>query len=146
MYRRMVEGDTALGHHLLKIPQAEIVSQIPPGAEQDHGLIELPALEHLASPSPADAGHSPITGKKELRQNRPMRCYLQLVNSHESIPDDTGIEVSDLAKAEEVALQAIEDIREEATQQGASWQGWRLDIVDRSGRVLLSIPLDPTLH
>jgi hypothetical protein len=57
-----------------------------------------------------------------------MRCYFHLVSSHESIPDDIGIEVSDLAK------------------QGASWQGWRLDNVDRSGRVLLSIPLDPTLH
>jgi hypothetical protein len=75
-----------------------------------------------------------------------MRCYFHLVSSHASIPDDIGIEVSDLAMAEEMALQAIEDIREEAIQQGASWQGWRLDIVDRSGRVLLSIPLDPTLH
>ena len=75
-----------------------------------------------------------------------MRCYFHLVNSHESIPDDTGIEVSDLTTAQDMALQAIEDIREEAIQQGASWHGWRLDIVDRSGRVLLSIPLDPTFH
>jgi hypothetical protein len=75
-----------------------------------------------------------------------MRCYFYLVNSHESIPDDIGIEVSDLTKAEAMALQAIEDIREEAIQQAASWQGWQLDIVDRFGRVLLSIPLDPTFH
>jgi hypothetical protein len=75
-----------------------------------------------------------------------MRCYFHLVISHESIPDDTGIEVSDLTTAQDMALQAIEDIRVEAIQQGASWQGWRLDIVDRSGRVLLSIPLDPTFH
>jgi hypothetical protein len=46
----------------------------------------------------------------------------------------------------DMALQANEDIREEAIEQGASWQGWRLDIVDPSGRVLLSIPLDPTFH
>jgi hypothetical protein len=75
-----------------------------------------------------------------------MRCYFHLVNGPESIPDDTGIEVSDLTTAQDMALQAIEDIREEAIQQGASWHGWRLDIVDRSGRVLLSIPLDPTFH
>jgi hypothetical protein len=75
-----------------------------------------------------------------------MRCYFHLVNGHESIPDDTGIEVSDLTTAQDMALQAIEDISEEAIQQGASWQGWRLDIVDSSGRVLLSIPLDPTFH
>jgi hypothetical protein len=75
-----------------------------------------------------------------------MRCYFHLVNGHEAIPDDTGVEVSDLTTAQDMALQAIEDIREEAIQQGASWHGWRLDIVDRSGCVLLSIPLDPTFH
>jgi hypothetical protein len=69
----MVDGDASLGHHLLQIPQAEIIGQIPPDAQQDHGLIELPTLEHLASPSPADVGHSPATGKKELRQN-PQEC------------------------------------------------------------------------
>jgi hypothetical protein len=50
MHRRMVNGDTALGHHLLKIAQAQVVSQIPPHAEQDHGFVELPALEHCVSP------------------------------------------------------------------------------------------------
>jgi hypothetical protein len=50
MHRRMVNGDTALGHHLLKIPQAQIVSQIPPDTEQDHGFVELPALEHCVLP------------------------------------------------------------------------------------------------
>lgn len=75
-----------------------------------------------------------------------MRCYFHLVNGHESIPDDVGIEVSNLTTAEEMALQAINDIRAEALELGASWHGWRLDIVDPSGRVLLSIPLDPTVH
>jgi hypothetical protein len=102
-------------------------------------------------------GHSPGTGilqcfAKTKNPSTSISCglfradYFHLVNSHESIPDDIGIEVSDLTKAEEVALQAIENIREEAIQQGASWQGWRLDIVDLSGCVLLSIPLDPTFH
>jgi hypothetical protein len=69
-----------------------------------------------------------------------------LVNGPETILDDTGIEASDLTTPQGMALQAIVDIRNEAIQQGASWQGWRLDIVDPSGRVLLSIPLDPTFH
>jgi hypothetical protein len=69
-----------------------------------------------------------------------------LVNGPESILDDVGIEVSDLTTPQDMALQAIDDIREEAIQQGASRHGWRLDIVDPSGRVLLSIPLDPTFH
>jgi hypothetical protein len=75
-----------------------------------------------------------------------MRCYFHLVNGHETIPDDTGIEVSDFTTAQDIALQAIDDLRDEAIQAGASWHNWRLDIVDRSGRVLLSISLDPTFH
>ena len=75
-----------------------------------------------------------------------MRCYFHLVNSDEAILDDVGIEVSDLATVKDMALQAIDDIRNEALELGASWQGWRLDIVEPSGRVLLSIPLDPTVH
>ena len=75
-----------------------------------------------------------------------MRCYFHLVNGHELITDDTGVEIIDLARARDFALQAIDDIREEAIEVGASWQGWRLDVVDPSGNVLLSIPLEPVLH
>jgi hypothetical protein len=69
-----------------------------------------------------------------------------LVNGPEPILDDVGVEVSDLTTPQDMALQAIDDIRNEAIQQGASWQGWRLDIIDPSGCVRLSIPLDPTFH
>ena len=48
MNGRVVNRDAALGHHLLKIAQAQIVSQVPPHAEQDHGSIKMPALEHAA--------------------------------------------------------------------------------------------------
>jgi hypothetical protein len=75
-----------------------------------------------------------------------MRCYFHLVNSHETVPDDVGIEVSDLATAQHFALEAIDEIRDEAIQVGASWQGWRLDVVCPAGNVLLSIPLEPILH
>jgi hypothetical protein len=75
-----------------------------------------------------------------------MRCYFHLVNSHEEILDDEGIEVSDLEDAKAQALLAIEDIREEAVEVGASWHGWRLEIVDPSGRVLASLSLEPMRH
>jgi hypothetical protein len=75
-----------------------------------------------------------------------MRCYFHLVNSHEEILDDEGIEVSDLKDAKVQAMQAIDDLRKEAIEVGASWRGWRLDIADRSGRVLASICLEPTQH
>ena len=75
-----------------------------------------------------------------------MRCYFHLVNGQEIIADDAGVEILDLEKAHELALQAIADIRAEAIQLGESWQGWRLDAADSSGNVLLSIPLEPILH
>jgi len=75
-----------------------------------------------------------------------MRCYFHLVNSHEIVPDDTGVEIADPADIQEFALQAIEEIRDEAIQAGASWQGWRIDVVGSAGDVLLSIPLEPRLH
>jgi hypothetical protein len=75
-----------------------------------------------------------------------MRCYFHLVNGHEEILDDEGIEVSDLDHAKAQALAAIDDLRNEAIEDGASWQGWRLDIADPSGRVLASLCLEPTRH
>ncbi|MFC1459520.1 DUF6894 family protein [Microvirga arabica] len=77
---------------------------------------------------------------------RRMRCYFHLVNSYEEIPDDEGIKVSDLEDAKAQALVAIEDIREEAVQVGASWHSWRLEITDTSRRVLASHSLEPMRH
>ena len=42
---RMIDGDAPLGHHLLKILETEIISQVPPHAEQYHRAIKMPALE-----------------------------------------------------------------------------------------------------
>lgn len=75
-----------------------------------------------------------------------MHCYFHLVNGHDIIRDDTGVEVPCLRTAQDHALQAIDELREEAIQAGALWQGWRLDIADPSGSILLSIPLEPVLH
>jgi hypothetical protein len=33
---RMIDGDTAHGHHLLEIAKAQAVGEIPPDTEQDH--------------------------------------------------------------------------------------------------------------
>ena len=75
-----------------------------------------------------------------------MRCYFHLVNSHEVIPDDTGIEVSNLEMMQFFAQKAIEDMRGEIMELGESWQGWRLEVVCPAGCVLLSLPLEPTLN
>jgi hypothetical protein len=75
-----------------------------------------------------------------------MRCYFHLVNSHETIPDDTGLEVSDLKAVHYHARQAIHELRQAVDHISQEWQDWRLDVADPCGRVLLSFLLDTSLQ
>jgi hypothetical protein len=75
---RMVDGDAPLGHHLLQVPQAQIVREIPPHAEQDHGSIIMPALEHRV-PHYCDQGLSSWNSKtKSLRRIPLIRSWQYL--------------------------------------------------------------------
>ena len=75
-----------------------------------------------------------------------MRCYFHLVNCHETILDDTGIEVSDLEVAKAEARKAIAELRQEEDETGEDWSGWRLNIVCPEGSLLHSIELTITQH
>jgi hypothetical protein len=68
--------------------------------------------------------------------------YFNLTNGHEVIPDEIGIEVSDARTALIHAFEAIEELRREADTSQSEWEGWRLNIVDGSGRLIHSLPLD----
>ena len=75
-----------------------------------------------------------------------MRCFFHLVNDHEEIVDNTGIEVQDLEGAKVEALLAITELRHEIGAENEDWSGWRLDIVCPEGTLLHSLPLNNTLH
>jgi len=75
-----------------------------------------------------------------------MHCFFHLVNGHETILDDTGIEVADLEMAKAEAQKAINELRQEYEGAIEDWNGWRLDIVCPEGTLLYSINLDATLH
>jgi hypothetical protein len=75
-----------------------------------------------------------------------MRCFFHLVNSHEAILDDVGIEVPDLETAKAEAMKAVRELRQEYGGAAAEWSGWRLDIVCPEGNLLYSLKLDVTLH
>jgi hypothetical protein len=75
-----------------------------------------------------------------------MRCFFHLVNDHEEIVDNTGIEVQDLEGAKVEALLAITELRHEIGAEIEDWSGWRLDIVCPEGTLLHSLPLTNTLH
>ena len=72
----------------------------------------------------------------------PWRYYFNLTDGSEVIRDDVGIEVSDDRAALIHAFEAIEELRREADTSQSEWAGWRLNIVDGSGRLIHSLPLD----
>ena len=75
-----------------------------------------------------------------------MRCFFHLVNDHEEIVDNTGIEVHDLESAKVQALLAVTELRCEIGSDVADWSGWRLDIVCSQGTLLHSMQLNSTVH
>jgi hypothetical protein len=75
-----------------------------------------------------------------------MRCFFHLVNDHEEIVDNTGIEVQDLENAKVQALLAITELRQEIGADIEDWSGWRLDIVCPRGTLLHSMLLNNTVH
>jgi hypothetical protein len=74
-----------------------------------------------------------------------MHCYFHLVKGRETIPDEAGIEVADIEIAQLEALKAVQELRREEGQIDAYLKGWRLNVVDASGNLLLSIRLDTPL-
>jgi hypothetical protein len=74
----------------------------------------------------------------------PSRYYFNLTDGYEVIRDEAGIEVSDDRAALIQAFEAIEELRREANASPAEWEGWRLNIVDGSGRLVHSLPLGDT--
>ena len=75
-----------------------------------------------------------------------MHCFFHLVNTHDRILDEAGVEVSDLEAAHYQALKAIQELRQEGEADEVDWSDWQLEVTDAAGNVLLSIPLDTTQH
>jgi hypothetical protein len=72
-----------------------------------------------------------------------MRCYFHLVSACGVILDEMGVEVTDLHAAEAEGYRAIQELRVEDNEADDDWNGWHINVTDRSGRVLLSISLEP---
>ena len=74
-----------------------------------------------------------------------MRCYFNLVNSHQSITDDKGIEVADVDEARSLAREAAAEMIQAGEAQIEDWRGWKMEAVDASGAALFTISLDAVL-
>ena len=70
------------------------------------------------------------------------RYYFHLTNDEALIRDEEGTEVSSMQSALISAMEMIEELRAEDPFSADEWQGWRLEIIDSSGRRVHSMPLD----
>ena len=72
-----------------------------------------------------------------------MRCFFHLVDAHGSILDEDGVEVGDINELRVEAVKAVEELRSAEPSAARDWKGWRLEVTDTSGAILLTINLDP---
>ena len=63
-----------------------------------------------------------------------MRGFFHLMDGTETIRDEEGVEVLDLAEARTQALAAIREIR--ASNAAREWGAWRLEASDQAGSLL----------
>jgi hypothetical protein len=71
-----------------------------------------------------------------------MRCHFDLVDAHQTLFDDEGVEVADVDEAHTLARDAIREAIQERALNPADCPGWRLEARDASGAVLFTIGLD----
>ena len=69
------------------------------------------------------------------------RYYFHLANGDALIQDEEGTEVSSMQSALISAMEMIEELRAEDPSAADEWLGWRLEIVDASGRTVHTMPL-----
>jgi hypothetical protein len=72
-----------------------------------------------------------------------MRYFFHLVGAYDTLLDEEGVEVADMDELRVQAEKAVEELRSEDPSAARDWKGWRLEVADTSGAVLLTINLDP---
>jgi hypothetical protein len=72
----------------------------------------------------------------------PARFYFNLTDGDNRIGDEEGIMASSIQAAAVSTLEAVEELRAQSPTSSDEWRGWRLEIVDGSGRAVQVISLD----
>ena len=73
-----------------------------------------------------------------------MRIFFHLADGNATIIDRHGVEVESLDEIQDAVVRDIEDLKREFPS--AERQGWKLDVVDATGTLILSVPLDDQVH
>ena len=71
-----------------------------------------------------------------------MRCFFNLIGADSSMPDPEGIEVAEREELRAEVEKVIEQMRHADPAAARDWRGWRMEVTDPSGAVLLTIDLD----
>ena len=74
-----------------------------------------------------------------------MRGYLNLANTHQTLPDRHGVEVCDLDQVRALVHEVATEMIQQGEAEARDWRGWRIEVTDASGAVLLTIRLDALL-
>ena len=73
-----------------------------------------------------------------------MRCFFNLVSAHSSIPDLEGFEVADMEELRAEVSKAMEEMRLAEPDAARDWNGWRMEVTDPQGAILLTVDLGPS--
>ena len=73
-----------------------------------------------------------------------MRCFFNLLDSGSSITDLDGVEVTHVAELGAEVAKAIEEMRLGEPDAAKGWTGWRMEVTDSAGAVLLTVDLGRT--
>ena len=71
-----------------------------------------------------------------------MRCYFNLVSSHQTVTDEEGLEVADMEEARTFAREAVAEMVQDGVAEIARWRGWAVEARDASGTVLFTMGFD----
>jgi len=74
-----------------------------------------------------------------------MRLYFDLRDEQYTLPDVSGVEVSDMAEAWRVASEMVRKLRQEDPSAAQDWLGWTLSAVDPAGAVVFTVNLAAVL-
>ena len=70
------------------------------------------------------------------------RYYFHLVDGNDVILDEGGVEVADLEIARAEVIKAIVQFRRECPDTAIEWVGWRIEVADAAGSIVLVIDLN----
>ena len=73
-----------------------------------------------------------------------MRCFFNLADGHSSLFDPEGVEVADMEELRAEVSKAIEEMRLGEPDAARDWNGWRMEVTDPKGAILLTVDLSPS--